>query len=100
MRLQPCYWLLAQRPRPPEETSPKTEAAPPGVGSIVRLDPAMDVLVPPSAKIEKLAGGFGFTEGPLWFPEGYLWFSDVTGNVVRQWGPDGKITEILRTGRR
>jgi gluconolactonase len=84
--------------RPPEETSAKTESGPPGVGSIVRLDPAMDALVPTSAKIEKLAGGFGFTEGPVWFPEGYLWFSDVTGNVVRQWGPDGKITEILRPG--
>jgi gluconolactonase len=85
-------------PKPPEESSAKQEGAPPGVGSIVRLDPAMDALVPPSAKIEKLAGGFGFTEGPLWFPEGYLWFSDVTGNVVRQWGPDGQITEILRPG--
>ena len=85
-------------PKPPEESSAKTDSAPPGVGSIVRLDPAMDALVPTSAKIEKLAGGFGFTEGPVWFPEGYLWFSDVTGNVVRQWGPDGKITEILRPG--
>lgn len=90
--------VACSAPRPAEETSKKTESAPPEVGSIVRLDPALDALVPPSAKIEKLAGGFGFTEGPLWFPEGYLWFSDVTGNVVRQWGPDGKITEILRPG--
>ncbi len=82
---------------PNNEPAAKMEpASPPGFGSIVRLDPEMDALVPTSAKIEKLAGGFGFTEGPLWFPEGYLWFSDVTGNVVRQWGPEGKITEILR----
>jgi gluconolactonase len=84
---------------PPEQPAAKIEnAAATGVGSVVRLDPALDALVPASAKIEKLAGGFGFTEGPLWFTEGYLWFSDVTGNVVRQWGPDGKITEILRPG--
>jgi gluconolactonase len=84
---------------PTNQTAAKMESAtPPGVGSIVRLDPELDALVPPSAKIEKLAGGFGFTEGPLWFTEGHLWFSDVTGNVVRQWGPDGKITEILRPG--
>jgi gluconolactonase len=83
----------------PEQPAAKVEnAGPPGVGAIVRLDPALDSLIPASAKIEKLAGGFGFTEGPLWFTEGYLWFSDVTGNVVRQWGPDGKITEILRPG--
>jgi gluconolactonase len=76
--------------------APKVEPAP--IGSIVRLDPAFDALVPPSAQIEKVAGGFQFTEGPLWRPEGALWFSDVTGNVVRQWTPDGKIIEILRPG--
>ena len=30
--------------------------------AIVRLDPAFDALVPPDARIEKLAGGFTFTE--------------------------------------
>ena len=68
------------------------------IGSIVRLDPALDALVPRDARIEKLAGEFQFTEGPLWRPEGALWFSDVVGNVVRQWTPDGKVIEILRPG--
>ena len=68
------------------------------VGSITRLDPAFDTLVPKEAQIEKLAGGFTFTEGPLWRPSGVLWFSDVVGNVVRQWSPDGKVTEILKPG--
>lgn len=78
---------------------PKSTEVSASVGSIVRLDPAFDALVPPSATIEKLAGGFQFTEGPLWRPQqGVLWFSDVVGNVVRQWSPDGKITEILRPG--
>ena len=77
----------------------KKPEAPKGVGSIERLDPALDALVPTTAEIERLAGGFGFTEGPLWFPtENHLWFSDVTGNVVRQWSPDGKVVEILRPG--
>ena len=67
-------------------------------GSIVRLDPALDDLVPKNAVIEKLADGFTFTEGPLWRPSGVLWFSDVIGNVVRQWSPDGKVTEILNPG--
>ena len=35
-------------------------------GSIERVDPAFDALVPQGAKIEKLAGGFVFTEGPVW----------------------------------
>ena len=64
-----------------------------GVGSILRLDPAFDALVPADAHIEKLAGGFQFTEGPVWRPqEQHLWFSDVMANVVRQWSPDGKAT--------
>ena len=73
-------------------------AAVPAIGSIARLDPAFDALVPKDAQIEKLAGGFTFIEGPLWRPSNALWFSDVVGNVVRQWTPDGKVTEILRPG--
>jgi gluconolactonase len=66
--------------------------------SIVRIDPGFDTLVPRDAQIEKVAGGFTFTEGPLWRPPGVLWFSDVVGNVVRQWSPDGKVIELLRPG--
>ena len=66
--------------------------------SIVRLDPAFDALLPRNAVVEKLAGGFTFIEGPVWRPNGVLWFSDVVGNVVRQWSPDGKVIEILRPG--
>jgi len=62
------------------------------------MDPVFDSLVPAGAQIEKLAAGFIFTEGPLWRPQGVLWFSDVIGNVVRQWSPDGTVIEILRPG--
>jgi gluconolactonase len=65
---------------------------------IVRLDSRFDEIVPKDGRIERLAGGFTFIEGPLWRPEGVLWFSDVVGNVVRQWSPDGTVTEILRPG--
>jgi gluconolactonase len=33
-------------------------------------------------KIEKVASGFGFTEGPVWHPDGYLLFSDIPGNTI------------------
>ena len=66
--------------------------------TITRLDPAFDRLVPPDARVEKVAGGFTFTEGPLWRPSGDLWFSDVVGNVVRRWSPDGKVVELMRPG--
>ena len=71
---------------------------PAALGSIVRLDPAFDELVPKDARLEKLADGFTFTEGPLWRPSGVLWFSDVVANVVRQWSPDGRVMEILNPG--
>ena len=65
---------------------------------INRLQPAFDRLLPPDPHVEKVADGFTFTEGPLWRPSGVLWFSDVVGNVVRQWSPDGKVVELLRPG--
>ena len=66
--------------------------------SILRLDRAIDALIPPGAQVEKLAGGFSFIEGPVWRPQGVLWFSDVVGNVTRQWSPDGRVIELLRPG--
>ena len=68
------------------------------MGSFVRLDPAFDSLVPSDAQVERLASGYLFTEGPLWRPSGVLWFSDIIGNVVRQWSPDGTVVEVLRPG--
>jgi gluconolactonase len=82
----------APRPAPVPEK-------PAALGSIVRLDPAFDELVPKDGQVEKLADGFTFTEGPIWRPSGVLWFSDVVGNVVRQYSPsDGKVTEVLNPG--
>jgi gluconolactonase len=66
--------------------------------TILRHDAALDALVAADARVEKVAGGFTFTEGPLWRQPGVLWFSDVVGNVVRQWSPDGKVIELLRPG--
>jgi gluconolactonase len=61
---------------------------------IKKLDPALDSVIAPGTKIEKVAGGFIFTEGPMW-RDGKLWFSDVRGDKVRTLTPDGKVTVIL-----
>src|SRR4051794_8131350 len=79
------------------ETKSAEPPKPAAAGTVERLDGALDALVPQTAQIEKLAGGFTFTEGPLWFQAGYLWFSDVVGNVVRQWSPSG-VVEVLNPG--
>ena len=71
-------------------TGPSAQA-----GTIERTDGALDALVPAGAKIEKLAGGFVFTEGPIWFKqEQYLLFSDIPRNEIHKWTPDGKVVSF------
>jgi gluconolactonase len=59
---------------------------------VVRLDPAIDRIVPRGARLEKLAGGFQFTEGPVWHPDGYLLFSDPNANTIYRWSPEGSVS--------
>jgi gluconolactonase len=63
---------------------------------VTQLDPALDALISPDAKLELVKGGFGFTEGALWVPEpkgGYLLFSDIPANVIYKWNPaDGSVS--------
>lgn len=49
-------------------------------------------ILAPNAKIEKVAGGFEFTEGPLWHPDGFLLFSDIPANTIYKWQPGQKIS--------
>jgi gluconolactonase len=61
-------------------TGPRT------IGSIERLDPAIDALIPPDAVIEVLAEGFDWAEGPVWIEDGeYVLFSDVPANRIYRW---------------
>jgi gluconolactonase len=67
---------------------------------VTRKDPALDEIVPQDAKIEKLAGGFLFTEGPIWVPrnedtDGYLLFSDPNNNVIYRWTQDGQLSIFM-----
>ncbi len=60
----------------------------PELGKIVRLDPRFDELVSADARIEVLASGFDWAEGPVWVDDeqgGSLLFSDIPRNSVMQW---------------
>lgn len=59
----------------------------PTLGRIVRDDPRLEKLVPKGARIEVLASGFQWSEGPVWVPEdgGYLLFSDIPRNAIMKW---------------
>ncbi|MEP6730980.1 MAG: SMP-30/gluconolactonase/LRE family protein [bacterium] len=64
---------------------------------IERLDPALDALVAADAKIETLAQGFAWSEGPAWRKNGgYLVFSDVPRNTIYKWKDGEGLTVFLR----
>jgi len=78
--------------------APVTPPPPPSVGSIVEKDPALKAIVSSDSRIERLAEGFIFTEGPVWLREGGegLLFSDIPNNRIMKWSPDGKVTEFRK----
>jgi len=63
-------------------------------GSIEKLDPALDALLDSDAKIEVLAGGFNWSEGPVW-KEGGIVFSDVPENTVFGWKEGEKAASVV-----
>lgn len=63
-------------------------------GRIERFDPAFDQLVATDAKIEKLAEGFRWAEGPVWY-EGTILFSDVPANTVYRWKEGATKVEVF-----
>ncbi|TCP34598.1 SMP-30/gluconolactonase/LRE family protein [Sphingomonas sp. BK235] len=76
--------LALPAPAAAQEEAPRVE----------RLAPALDALIAPGTTLERVATGFGFTEGPLWH-DGRLWFSDVSGDTLRAVDPSGRVEELI-----
>jgi gluconolactonase len=55
-------------------------------------------LLSEGAQLEKVAGGFGFTEGPVWDPHGFLYVSDEEKNKLSRVYPDGRVETVLNIG--
>ncbi|MBD2757593.1 SMP-30/gluconolactonase/LRE family protein [Spirosoma validum] len=79
----------------------------PTIGRIVRTDPRIDKLIPKDARIEVLASGFNWSEGPIWVknrgdrtagPEtgSYLLFSDVPENTIFKWTEKEGVKPFLK----
>jgi len=73
---------------------------------VKRKDPALDAILPSDAKLEKVADGFGFTEGPVWIDagnpaiapdssEGFLLFSDPNNNLIYRCTSEGE-TQVYK----
>jgi len=77
-----------------EAQDPKLPAT---IGSIERKDPKLDALIPKDAKIEVLAGGFKWTEGPVWDKKGNaLLFTDIPNNRVVRWSEKDGVKDFLK----
>ena len=75
----------AERPR--VLTGPRTP-----VGSVERMDPALDRLLDKDAAMMPLVEGLTWSEGPVWLPhEGQLAFSDVPVNVSYTWSEEAGL---------
>jgi gluconolactonase len=70
--------------------------APRTLGSIERVDPRLDALVAPGTKMEIIADGLDWSEGPVWVKDGgFLLFSDIPPNHVMKWTPGRGVSVYL-----
>ena len=66
------------------------------IGSVERLDSAINALISADAKIEVLASGFEWAEGPLWLEDQQaLIFTDVPTNKIWKWTEDDSLSLFL-----
>lgn len=69
----------------------------PTFGEIIREDPAVDRLLDRDARVEVLASGFQWAEGPVWIREGeYLLFSDIPRNSIFRWSADRGVELFMQ----
>jgi sugar lactone lactonase YvrE/type 1 glutamine amidotransferase len=88
-----CEWVVTGKVTLPipknfptaAETSLATASLSKGLGE-------KDSLVAEGAKVQNLAGGFIFTEGPAVDKKGNIYFTDIRNNRIHKWSLDGKLT--------
>lgn len=67
------------------------------VGRLVPEDPRFNALVSPDAKIEVLATGFAWSEGPIWLRDrGFLLFSDIPRNAIMKWSMEDGLSLFIK----
>lgn len=59
-----------------------------------RLDPAVDLIVPKDAKLERVATGFKWVEGPV-VQSGSLYFAEIPSDSIRKWTPGQGVSMFL-----
>ena len=85
------YLALAQAP-------PQSKGGQPRQFELKAESPKFWELFTQGSQLEKIATGFGFTEGPVWDPHGFLYVSDEEQNKLSRVYPDGRVETVLSIG--
>src|SRR6478609_2994758 len=65
-------------------------------GSVERIDPTLDSIISPEAKVEIIGEGFVWSEGPVWVhSQKMLLFSDVPKNTIYKWTEEKGVEVYL-----
>ena len=68
----------------------------PTLGKIVYNDPKLEKLLPKDSRLEVIASGFIWCEGPVWVRnDNFLLFSDVPKNTVYKWDEKNELSVFL-----
>jgi len=66
-------------------------------GAVYSLSPALEALIAPDAKVERIATGLRWSEGPVWVKDGgFLLFSDPPMNTIYRWSATGPAEVFLK----
>jgi gluconolactonase len=95
MRLRTLFAILLALSASPSFPQAKR---PPRKFELQAESPQFWKLVSQDAKLEVLASGFGFTEGPVWDPAGFVYVSDEELNKIFRVYPDGRKEELISLG--
>jgi gluconolactonase len=61
---------------------------------------AADELTAPGAKVEQLADGFAFTEGPACDAQGNIYFTDIPNARIHKWSLEGNLSTVRENSGR
>ena len=84
----------------PARVSPTMKSFLTVIFSALTLTALADGVVAPDTKLEKLSGGFAFTEGPTCDARGNLFFVDQPNDRIMEWSADGKLSTFLQPSGR
>jgi gluconolactonase len=67
---------------------------------VIAVADSLTSVIAPGAAVEKVAGGFAFTEGPSCDAQGNLYFTDQPNDRIMRWGVDGQLSTFLQPAGR